>query len=180
MVDKLAIQLVGSFEFAISHPLAVPERRRNRFLVVAGWIAVEKCKRVCIVRFRRVNFEIQKTGFTDRFVTRCCFVFQKFSFLGRVRDPDSPQTHFCNQKFPAMLKCNVEATFSNVSNKVGIGIFIRDEEGQHIRSKPMWLTLLCSVDIGEVLGLYHAIQWIYTLQLTNVDFKVDSKKIAYE
>lgn len=77
-----------------------------------------------------------------------------------------------------MLKCNVDASFSNVSNEVGIGICIRDEEGQHIRSKTMWFTALCSVDIGEALGLYHAIRWIYDLQPTNVDFEVDSEKVA--
>jgi len=35
-VDKLAIQLVGSSEFAISPPLAVLESRRNRKLVGAA------------------------------------------------------------------------------------------------------------------------------------------------
>ena len=49
MVDKLAIQLVGSSEFTISHPLVVPESRRNQFLVVADWIVVENRKRVGIV-----------------------------------------------------------------------------------------------------------------------------------
>lgn len=32
---------------------------------------------------------------------------------------------------------------------------------------------LCPVDIGEALGLYHTIQWIHDLPLTNVDFEVD-------
>jgi hypothetical protein len=35
----------------------------------------------------------------------------------------------------------------------------------------MWFTPLCSVDIEEALGLYHAIRWIHALQLTNVDLK---------
>jgi len=30
----------------------------------------------------------------------------------------------------------------------------------------------------KALGLYHAIWWIHELQLTNVDFEVDSKKVA--
>ena len=34
------------------------------------------------------------------------------------------------------------------------------------------------MDVGEALGLYHAIQWIYELQLINVDFEVDSKIVA--
>lgn len=55
---------------------------------------------------------------------------------------------------------------------------IRNSEGNHVRSKTMWFSPLCPVDIGEALGLYHAIRWINELQLTNVDFEVDSKTIA--
>jgi len=44
--------------------------------------------------------------------------------------------------------------------------------------KPFVFTPLCSVDVGETLGLYHAIQWILELQLTNVDFEVNSNKAA--
>lgn len=32
------------------------------------------------------------------------------------------------------------------------------------------------MDVGEALGLYHAIWWIHDSQLTKVDFKVGSKK----
>jgi len=75
-------------------------------------------------------------------------------------------------------KCNVDVSFSSTSNRVGLGMCIRDSEGNHVRSKTMWLTPLCSVDTGEALGLYHAIQWIHELQLANVDFEVDSKRVA--
>jgi len=30
---------------------------------------------------------------------------------------------------------------------------------------------LCSVDVGEALGLYHAIEWIHDLQLANVNLR---------
>jgi len=43
----------------------------------------------------------------------------------------------------------------------------------------MWFQPVCSVDVGEALGLHHAIRWIYDLQLPNVDFEVDSKRVAY-
>ena len=52
------------------------------------------------------------------------------------------------------LKCNVDASFSNSSNKVGIGMCIQDSAGNHLRSKTMWFTPLCSVDVGEALELY--------------------------
>jgi len=32
--------------------------------------------------------------------------------------------------------------------------------------------------IAEALGLYHAIMWIHDLQLANMDFEVDSKRVA--
>jgi len=75
-------------------------------------------------------------------------------------------------------KCNVDASFPSTINKVGIGMCIRDSDGNHVRSKIMWYTPVCSTDIGEALGLYHAITWIHELQLTNVDFEVDSKRVA--
>jgi len=59
-----------------------------------------------------------------------------------------------------------------------VGVCIRDEDGCFVRAKTMWLTPLCSVDIGEVLGLHHAIRWVHELQLKNVDFEVDSKLAA--
>jgi len=55
---------------------------------------------------------------------------------------------------------------------------IRDSTGNHVRSKTMWFSPLCPVDIGEALRLYHAIRWINKLQLTNVDFEVDSKTVV--
>lgn len=51
------------------------------------------------------------------------------------------------------LKYNADVFFSNSSNKVGISICTRDAGGQHVLSKTMWFTPLCSVDIEEVLGL---------------------------
>jgi len=42
----------------------------------------------------------------------------------------------------------------------------------------MWFSPACSIHIGEALGLYHAIRWIHELQFTNVDFEVDSKRVA--
>jgi ribonuclease HI len=76
------------------------------------------------------------------------------------------------------MKCNVDASFSASRNRFGIGMCIRDDEGQFVLAKTMWFTLMCSVDEGEALGLYHAMRWISDLQLSNVDFEVDSKRVA--
>ena len=76
------------------------------------------------------------------------------------------------------FKCNVDASFSNTSNKVGFGMCVRDSDGNHVRSKMMWFTPVCSIDVGEALGLHHAIRWIRELQIMNVDFEVDWKRVA--
>jgi len=47
---------------------------------------------------------------------------------------------------------------------------ICDEEGSYVLAKTVWFSPLCLVDVAEALGLYHAIQWIHDLQLTNVGF----------
>ena len=39
------------------------------------------------------------------------------------------------------------------------------------------ITPLCNEEIGKALGLYHTIIWIKDLQLANVDFEVDLKKV---
>jgi len=51
---------------------------------------------------------------------------------------------------------------------------IRDEKGHFIVTKTMWFSLARSVDIGEALGLYHAVRWVHDLQLPLVDFEVPS------
>ncbi|KEH42462.1 hypothetical protein MTR_1g069475 [Medicago truncatula] len=76
------------------------------------------------------------------------------------------------------LKCNVDALFSDALNCVGFGFCIRDEAGNFIRAKTMWSNPVCSTDVGEALGLSHAIRWVHELQLTNVDFEFDAKKVV--
>ncbi|XP_024642261.2 uncharacterized protein [Medicago truncatula] len=70
-------------------------------------------------------------------------------------------------------KCNVDASFPTMINKVGFGMCIRDSDENHVRSKTMWFNPTCSVDVGEALALDHAIRWIQEFQLLNVDFEVD-------
>jgi hypothetical protein len=63
------------------------------------------------------------------------------------------------------LKCNVDASFSMTENKLGIGMCIRNEEGRFIRAKTMWFSPICSVDVGEALGLFYSIRWVHELML---------------
>lgn len=76
------------------------------------------------------------------------------------------------------LKCDVDASFFTSTNRLGIALCIPDEEGHFVRTKTMWLTRVCLLDVGEALGLYYPIWWIHYLRLQNVDFEVDSKRVA--
>ena len=72
----------------------------------------------------------------------------------------------------------MDASFSESMNCVGYGLRIRDEEGDFIKAKTLWSNPVCSSDVGEAMGLYHAIQWIRELQLSNVDFEMDANKVV--
>jgi hypothetical protein len=55
---------------------------------------------------------------------------------------------------------------------------IRDDQGRFVLAKMEWLTPIHDVDLGEALGLLHAINWIHELQLENVDLELDSKNVV--
>jgi ribonuclease HI len=40
------------------------------------------------------------------------------------------------------------------------------------------MTSCIDVDLGEALGLLNALKWVNDLQLNNVDFEIDSKRVA--
>jgi hypothetical protein len=58
---------------------------------------------------------------------------------------------------PGRLKCNLDASFSSIDNKAGIDMFIHDVEGCFVLAKIIWFFALCSVDVGEALGLSQAL-----------------------
>jgi len=51
---------------------------------------------------------------------------------------------------------------------------LRDDEGAFVLANTMWLSLVCTVDLGEAFGLYHVINWVCDMQFDNVDFVLDS------
>jgi len=56
------------------------------------------------------------------------------------------------------MKCNVDAAFSSQHNKTSVDIFIRDEDGVFVLVRTVAFIGVYPVDIGEALGLYHALQ----------------------
>jgi len=73
------------------------------------------------------------------------------------------------------VKCNVDASFSANMNITGIRMCIRDEEGTFVLAKCIPLSILHTVNVGEALGLYYALEWLSDMRFDNVDFALDSK-----
>jgi len=55
---------------------------------------------------------------------------------------------------------------------------IRDEEGTFVLAKCIPLSILHTVNVGEALGLYYALEWLSDMRFDNVDFALDSKTIV--
>jgi len=77
------------------------------------------------------------------------------------------------------FKCNVDAGFSMVMNRTGIGICVRDDDGAYVLAKTTSFDIVHPVRVGEALGLYHALEWLSDMKFDNVDFVTDSK-ITYD
>jgi ribonuclease HI len=61
---------------------------------------------------------------------------------------------------------------------VGIGVCIRDDQGQFVLAKTEWHSPILDVDTGEALGLLSAMKWMRDLHLNNVVFELDSKRVV--
>jgi len=79
---------------------------------------------------------------------------------------------------PGRYKCNVDATFFESMDMVGVGICIRDEHMAFVLARMECFTPMLEVDTGDALGLLTAMQWVKDLQLYNMDFEVDSKMVV--
>jgi ribonuclease HI len=76
------------------------------------------------------------------------------------------------------LKCNIDASFSDSLNRTGVGMCIRDSEGTFVLAKTLNFSPLCSVHLGEAMGLFYALQWLRDLGLDHVVVALDSKIVT--
>jgi len=75
------------------------------------------------------------------------------------------------------FKCNIDASFSQLSNRVGIGVCIMDDTGTFVLAETEWFTPVCEVHVGEALGLLSALEWVHQLHLGPIDFELNAKKV---
>jgi ribonuclease HI len=77
------------------------------------------------------------------------------------------------------FKCNVDVAFFKESNRVGIGICIRDDHRRLVKAITSSSALLLDVSEGEALGIIlYAIRWAKEHNFNNVVFELDSKRVV--
>lgn len=69
--------------------------------------------------------------------------------------------------------------FSGGSKDHGLGhVCLRDDTAIVRMARTSWHPIRLEVKEGEALGLFEAIQWAISLNLSNVNFEVDSKVVV--
>ena len=71
---------------------------------------------------------------------------------------------------PGRFKCNVNASFSEGLNRVGIGVCIRDDQRAFVLGRIEWFLTMLDVDIDEALGLLKVMEWVNDEQLLGHGF----------
>jgi ribonuclease HI len=80
---------------------------------------------------------------------------------------------------PDRYKCNIDAAFSSHLNCTAwVSVSRIHKEGTFVLAKVISYPCSYSVDVGEVLGLHSAFQWLSDMQFDNVDFETESKLIC--
>jgi len=92
------------------------------------------------------------------------------------------QRHVGNSKWSKpsvnIFKCNIDVSFAKQTNKVVIGICIRDETCNFVLAKTEWFESLYNVHVGEALGLLTALKWVHELILRPIDLELHAKKVV--
>ncbi|XP_057793059.1 uncharacterized protein LOC131009666 [Salvia miltiorrhiza] len=73
------------------------------------------------------------------------------------------------------IRCGVDAAFFTSMNAMGIGIVIRDHEGNFLAGKSVKIRGLQAVDEGELMGIKEALSWLKELGLMHGSIESDSK-----
>jgi len=73
------------------------------------------------------------------------------------------------------LKCNIDTAFSEQFRRTCIGLFLWNDFGTFVLAKMLQFDSIYPVEVGESLGLFHALEWINDMQFDNIDFVLDFK-----
>jgi len=73
------------------------------------------------------------------------------------------------------VKCKIDAAFSSTQTQTGIGICIRDAEGDFVFVKTVSSPSVYRVEVGEAFGLFEGLQWLSDMSFDIIDFEINSK-----
>lgn len=76
------------------------------------------------------------------------------------------------------LKCNVDASFNQVSGMTGFGMCLRDHVGGFIFAKTTCISPVLQVHEGEAAGLLEALRWLQHLGFDHVILESDCKHLV--
>jgi hypothetical protein len=55
---------------------------------------------------------------------------------------------------------------------------IRDDQGRFVTVRIEWIKSILNMESGETIRLLHALKWTYELQLQDINFKIDCKRVV--
>ncbi|MCH90443.1 cytochrome P450, partial [Trifolium medium] len=76
---------------------------------------------------------------------------QQVHALAHVTQPVQQQAAWFKPSL-GRYKCNIDATFSILHNKVRIGMCIRKDKGQFVAARKEWIEPIMEVEVGEAMG----------------------------
>ncbi|KAJ1406846.1 Ribonuclease H-like superfamily [Sesbania bispinosa] len=76
------------------------------------------------------------------------------------------------------VKCNVDAALFADQNGFGVGLCLRDDKGQYIKSKVLYHHGSPPPREAEALGLLDALSWLGELGMLEVDIELDCKEVV--
>jgi len=77
-----------------------------------------------------------------------------------------------------IFKWNIDAYFSEQTNRVVIGVCIKDDTRTFVLTKTKWFSPIWEVHVGEALGLLSTLDWTHELNLWTIYFEFDAKKMV--
>jgi ribonuclease HI len=157
--------------FSILHRL---DKAQQEFFSVLVW-SIWKCRNNKV--WENVTDTAQTVCERARHLITSWRSAQNFQSHANITQPASQQTRWSKPSI-GRYKCNIDASFSHTDNKVGIGICIRDDNGRFVSARTEWIEPILDVEVGEAMGLLSALRWVDELQLRNMDFEMDCKRVV--
>ncbi|KAK6164619.1 hypothetical protein DH2020_001483 [Rehmannia glutinosa] len=98
-------------------------------------------------------------------------------WLSNETENSDVQGQFWRKPIFPFMKCNVDAALNHNSNYTGIGMILRDDQGDFVVARTMWFPGLFTVREAEAMGVREALSWIHGLGIRHVEVETDAKYV---